>query len=701
MSRRVLPFLTMLSLIVLTAWPPNGLCQGHTDSPLVLSNVVPSLEGREHLPEGAKPFTPVKDTPFIEHVGVRLTEEEQEKAKALFGSPDLANVTFNPPANPDEIQTVARQGETLFAGSKRGLYSGDTTTRALTLHNSYGTGGPLATTITGLVADSKGTLWVGTPLGLSKHTVEGDWEHIQGDDGLPVEDITALAIDARDQIWIGTNRGAIQYRPYADGRQWFYRASGRYLASNNVTAVAIQPEGNSVYFQTDQGICRIDAVEMTLARKAEMIEDRLNKFHRRLGFVVESVLNDVHNPTFAYALDDANDGLWTSWHVVAMSLAYAATRDEAYKESAKRGMHAIVELQNVTGVPGLPARAIVPAAVGAPRREAAQKARSYHRREEWRPSADGKWYWRADTSSDEIDGHYFAFHAYWKYIAQHDPAESALIDKQVREMTDHIIGNGYQLFDWDGEVTTWGRWDPKTLNDTPDWYLENGLNSLQMLSFLKTAYNITGDGKYQDHYVKLIHEHGYLNNLLLEKKLFPDSKNHSDDQLGYVAWYPLLENERDSTYRPALQQAVRRHYRIIEPDKSSFFYFVSAVIEPEVNIEAAVEDLREIPTDRRMWRIENSTRDDIDWNPLPNRFGRPILDRVLPADERSWNKWNGDPYVPDGGGPGGVSPSGISPEQEGIELPLQVEYPDGAYEDDGASWLLSYWIARHHGFIVE
>ncbi len=198
-----------------------------------------------------------------------------------------------------------------------------------------------------------------------------------------------------------------------------------------------------------------------------------------------------------------------------------------------------------------------------------------------------------------------------------------------------------------------------------------------MLSFLKVTHHITGDTRYKDHYDSLICEHGYLSNVLLEKKLFHDEDNHSDDQLAYVAWYPILQLERDPRVRAALHRAVRRHYRILAAERSSFFNFVTATIDPDyVDIEAGVENLRRIPTDRRRWRMQNSHRADVVFDPRIDRFGRRQLLEVLPADEREFAKWNRNPYMPDGGG-------------------------DGRIEDDGAAYLLPYWMGRYHGFIDE
>jgi len=163
---------------------------------------------------------------------------------------------------------------------------------------------PLAIDITGLTVDSRGALWVGTPPGLSVREPNGVWRHIRGAQGLPIGHVTALDIDGQDRLWIGTPNGAIHYRPYDSGRQWFYRAGQRYLRNDHITAVAIAEGGMPVYFDTAAGVSCIGAMEHTLAEKAEKIEERLNRFHRRLGLVVESVLDEPLNPTMAYTLDE-------------------------------------------------------------------------------------------------------------------------------------------------------------------------------------------------------------------------------------------------------------------------------------------------------------------------------------------------------------------------------------------------------------
>lgn len=636
------------------------------DGDYKLPNLVPALDYEDDLiyKTNASEYIPVSDSEFVEHVRSNISQKDKEKISELF----ISNIEKMRTSQYQKlldipITAIQNSDNVVWIGTENGLYIFDTASQKLTKHESYGVNGPLSTHISDIELDSKGTLWIGTPIGLSLLKSDGMWSSVRGSEGLPVEKITSLEIDKKDRIWIGTTQGAILYSPYEEGRRWYYRAGKRYLINNAISDIELTEGGMPVYFNTSEGISKISAVKRTLAQKADIIEKRLNKWHRRLGMVAGCVFDYAENPTSHKIGDNDNDGLWTSYHVVAMSLAYASTGENKYLESAKVGMHAMIMLQNASGIPGLVARSVVSID------ERDQKS------EQWRKTPDGKLLWKSDTSSDEIDGHFFAFYAYWEHIAKHDPDESTLIKKQISTVMNYIVDNNYQLIDWDGERTSWGFWNPELLNDDPEHYIENGLNAAQILSFLKVSYYVTGNKKFKRHYDYLITEHGYLGNVLLEKKVFPDANNHSDNQLGFCALYPLLQLEFDPKARNALQRTVRRHYRTLSRDGSAFFYFASATIDPDfVDINMGVQNLRQIPTDRRQWAMVNSSRMDIIWAPYKSRFNRDQLLTVLPADERNWGKWNGNPYYPDGGG-------------------------DGRYEDDGASWLLGYWMGRYHGFI--
>ena len=197
-----------------------------------------------------------------------------------------------------------------------------------------------------------------------------------------------------------------------------------------------------------------------------------------------------------------------------------------------------------------------------------------------------------------------------------------------------------------------------------------------MLSFLKTAHTITGDEKYLEHYRKLIEEHDYLSNLLLQKKVFPDELNHSDDQLSALVFYSYMLLEQDPFIRDAVQRSLRRHARIERDERNSLFAFVYAVSDPEdADILGGIQTLREMPQDRRNWNSDNSARADVLINTKATDHGQPILLDVLPADERNFERWNADPYR-------AVSPG------------------NGLSEGAGVHYLLPYWMGRYHGLIA-
>ena len=631
-----------------------------------LPNTVPPLDYEDdyEFRTNSRSYIPVVDNSFVEHERGNILVDEARKIKELFNERQAqlleSNYAERITGRINSIQTIK---STTWVGTDHGLYriSSDGEVRK---HERYGVDGPLSTKITGLAKDSKNSLWVGTSVGLSVFTNDGIWESIRGSEGLPVEDITALTITKNDELWIGTSEGAILYKPYSQDRKWYYRAGKRYLVNDEILDVLVSDSQSSIYFNTKSGLSKIDILERTLSEKAGTMEKNVELLHRRMGLVAACELNDPENPTSHFIPDSPNDGLWTSYHVVAMSLAYGTTGDKAYLASAKKGMDALIMLQNASGIPGVLARSVLPA------EELPNKKTG------WKLTQDGKMIWRDDASSDEVDGHFFAFYAYWEHIAKHDPKEADLIKRQISILMNYIVDNNYQLLDWNGERTKWGFWNPEELNSNPEAYLENGLNAAQILSFLKVTYYITGNQKFKQHYDKLIVDHGYMGNILLEKKAFPDKNNHSDNQLGYCALYPLLQLEHDPRARVALQQAVRRHHRILRRDGSSFFYFAAATIDLDyVEIIDAIEFLRQMPTDRRQWKMTNSNRKDIIWHPYNDRFNKRQLLDVLPADERNFDRWNKNPYYPDGG-------------------------KGGKYVDGEASWLLAYWMGRYHGFIA-
>src|SRR5690606_32646331 len=104
----------------------------------------------------------------------------------------------------------------------------------------------------------------------------------------------------------------------------------------------------------------------------------------------------------------------------------------------------------------------------------------------WPLSQDEKYWFKTDTSSDELDGHFFFYALYHDLVAE-TAEEKERVKTIVRGIVDHLIRNDYVLMDHDGTPTRWAVYNPTSLNRDFDWHFERGLNSLSMLSYLTVA----------------------------------------------------------------------------------------------------------------------------------------------------------------------------------------------------------------------
>ncbi len=218
--------------------------------------------------------------------------------------------------------------------------------------------------------------------------------------------------------------------------------------------------------------------------------------------------------------------------------SYAATRSPEALAKARRSLEALMKLEDISGIPGFPARSIVSAA--------SEKVPTDG---EWHATADGKWFWKGDTSSDELVGHFYAYALYYDLAA--DAETKQAIRQKVRRITDHLIEHDFCLVDLDGKPTRWGRWS-ESYFASPEGQSEAPLQSLELLSFLKTAWHITGDPKYQSVYLERVGK-GYAAHIKNYRHVWePNHINFSDDELAFLSWHPLMQYEKDDSLRREL-----------------------------------------------------------------------------------------------------------------------------------------------------
>jgi len=551
---------------------------------------------------------------------------------------------------------------------------------------------------------SSGT-WFASPQGVGKREAQG-WKLYGIEEGLPLDEFTGIAAARDGSVWLATPRGAIRF----DGKTWEYRQGLRWLPDDNIRAVAVDAEDNA-WFATAKGVGVIRNRPMTLAEKARFFEEEIDRRHRRTPYeyVLEVSVAAPGDAANFIQRDSDNDGLWTSMYGAGECFAYAATKDPKAKARAKKAFDAMRFLGSVTqgGTPPAPrgyvARTVLPTSGPDPNAsaytpEADRKMQSTRdslwkvMNPRWPRSADGKWFWKADTSSDELDGHYFLYGLYYDLVAKGDAAEERSVKDHVAALTDHLIAHNFQLVDHDGTVTRWGVYNPEKLNHDSMWADDRSLNSSSMLSYLKTAEHITGDAKYAAAAKKLIAEHGYhINTMMAKSNGGAGAGNQSDDEMAFMLLYNLMRYETDPKLRMIYGITLKRRWDVEAPELNPLFNFIAAsVLQNEKYtdshrthdltprgawLEESADTLKRFPLDRFDWRHTNSHRKDIVKFPGSNR-GHRRDGRVVPIDERFVNHWNHDPWALDQGGAGRALAS-------------------------GAAFLLPYYMGLYHGFLKD
>ncbi len=521
---------------------------------------------------------------------------------------------------------------------------------------------PFEHDIRDMTADNAGNLWVATPHGIQLYCA-GAWITITGKDGLPIEDVEHLAIGPNGSLWIGSKRGVARL---LDG-QWQYFAGRRWLPDDQVNALAVDAQGGA-WIATSKGLAHIHFDRMSLEQKSHHYRNITLERHFRDGFVTDCHLERPGDLESILKEASDNDGLWTSLWICAASFRFAVTQAPDAREDARQSMQALLSLVRLTGISGFPARAII---------RHGERVHQSDPGPNWRASpVEPGVLFKDDTSSDEIAGHFLAWYVYSELVATQE--ERASIASTCHAVMTHILDHGYMLLGPDGQPTRWGKWSPHILNGDPHWAAEAGLGALELLSHLKVAQHLSPCLRFQEAYDALIRQSHFALNIIRQKKLPPEADdNHSDDELAACAFYPLLQLETDPHLRQIYLLGLEWTQRALRPKRSPFYNFVyGACSEKPCNAEDAVAWLEDSPLDLTDWTMLNSHRDDVTAQSESGRFGELQIERALRPGEMRVSKWNQNPFAPDGG-------------------------RAGMHEEDGAFWLLPYWMARFHGILME
>jgi hypothetical protein len=487
---------------------------------------------------------------------------------------------------------------------------------------------------------------------------------LDGKSGLPYEDVTCIARGFDQDLWFGTTWGAVR----KTGGQFHYFAGQRWLPHDTVRDLAVSDR--AVYIATDGGLGIIRYEPYTLQKKAAYYQRTMDEWgYKRLGFTQKIHWNDQRGQWVREVTD--NDGGFTTHYLVAMMYRYAVTGDPDALAEAINSLKALVWLEQITPIDGFPARSIWSVGDAEPRSTSGSGGLPAR----WVPTPDGNFYWKGDTSSDEVGAHYYGM-AVFHSLAPEGP-EKQLAKRHIQRLTQHIVDNGWKLRDMDGQLTRWGRWDPEYLQRPYGMYAR-GLNGMEAQAYAHTAIGLLGTDEAR-HALQQLLDWRYDEHTVRQKLTFPPNYiTVWDDRLAFMAYYGLLRYVECERLRALYLRSLERSWEIKRIEKHPWYNFLYGMITGnDCEVQESVGFLREWPLDLISHTYSNSQRADL--NP---QLG----------------------YVSYAVGPRTNSPKAISPrESEPKKLDTTQLTLDGGRGGRSAptpnTWLETYWMGRYYGFL--
>ncbi|GAB3899035.1 hypothetical protein GCM10028803_19470 [Larkinella knui] len=564
-----------------------------------------------------------------------------------------------------------RQGG-IWVATDVGLYH----SRADSTEHIYKTDHLISAYIKGIAFDADRNLWAGGLGGVTVLNQHQKEKTLRPENGIPSNFVTCVKLAPDSSMWVGSEVGIVRYRP--DGSHSL-RFSRRWLLDDHVNAMAFDSEGTA-WIATPQGVSAIRKRKMTLAQKNDYFYDVLMKRHIREPWIAgQCKLLTPGDVTTWAPDDDDNDGEYTGNYLAMECFRYAATKKPDARQKAAKAFRFLKLLQEVTGTDGFFARTIVPAswtAVDDGNRTFTARERADELVKEprfkpveirWRKSKDGKWLWKGDTSSDELCGHMIGYYLYYELVA--DEAEKTVVRQHIARLVDYLMKHQYNLVDVDGKPTRWAVWSPEQLNHDPEWTPDRSQNSMELLSFLKLAYHVTGQAKYEKEYRRLIDQAHYLDNMGQIANQNPAWFIYFDVMLQAYVYPILIRCEKDPKLRAVYENHMDAWMERRRGDRNplvNFFYCYAR--NTKTDLTASVDFLVDTPLDLVNWTVDHTKREDV------HIARSPVLDELQinelpPASIRTVVRWDKNPWAAINGDPG--------------------------IEREPVFWLLPYWMGRY------
>ncbi|SKC13400.1 ligand-binding sensor domain-containing protein [Dyadobacter psychrophilus] len=532
----------------------------------------------------------------------------------------------------------------------------------------------------GLALDGNNKLWVGGLGGVTIRGIDKKEKELKPENGIPSIYVTAMRYAPDSSMWVGTQAGIVRYRP--DGSHSL-RFSRRWLMDDQVNRIAFDKEGTA-WIATPKGVSAIRKRTMTLAQKHDFFYNVLIQRHIRAPWIAgQAHLRIAGDTTSWQPEDDDNDGEYTGNYLAMESFRYAVTKDPEAKDNAAKAFSFLKLLQEVTDTDGFFARTIVPSDW----KNVHDGNRTFTEREKadelvkeprfkpvevrWHKSKDGKWLWKGDTSSDEMCGHMFGYYFYYTLVA--DANEKKAVAAHIVRIVDHLMKNNLNLVDVDGTHTRWSVWSPDKLNRDPEWLPDRNQNSMEMLAFMKLAYHVTGDKKYENEYLRLIKEEKYLENMAEVTNQNPAWFIYFDVVLQAYLYPILLKCEKDPERLKFYKEHLNQWFEKRKADHNPLINFIYCYSSGEkAELDNSIDFLIDTPLDLIDWPIDHSKREDLKIVRTPVLEDQQV-NTLQPASLRMTVRWDKNPWTLAGGNP-------------------QVER-------EPVFWLLPYWMGRYMNMI--
>lgn len=544
------------------------------------------------------------------------------------------------------------------------------------------------------------------------------------------EDYTCQAKGNGNIIWYAGKTGVTRYDP--DGEELedkiMYFSAHRYLAHHAVDAIL--PDGDGLWALNGESVSHIQLKLLSAEEKAEILLDETNRYVMRRGMVSQRDLKEYRNyeSRFPYAACD-NDGLFTSGYAVAEMYRYATLKEKLgadhprtvdARKNATKACEACLLLMFIHGRPeGFIARSYHVTGEPIPDDGIFYKRNGKTAtcvKTEWSEHVgrageespcdypipdrlaalyrelgytDDDITYKADTSSDEVTGHFLQMKIAYDFLVPEDPELGELIKTACVRTMNHIIDHGFEFCESSGKPTTWAKWSMRYFTEDPTGYVDAPLNAAEVLMYLKITMHITGEeGKWLKNYNKLIDE-GYAELTLKHYDRFfqgamregvapEEDLMYGDNMLALMAFWMLCTMETDEKLLATYREGFKTWSHLILREHTPGYDFMYKLGVPDANIDFDKDAkwFSHFETNRLTSSIVTD-RHDVAKKLSRNGEEFVEISALLPPDERFIAKYDCNPYA-------------------------LVHHEDkGQCIESCYIYTFAYWIGRYYGFIGE